>query len=194
MLREIRASTADEITWLEGRCFSSTQTLSYAPILDLLRRHIGIADEQHTDEQQLVLRQHATTYFPDEPEVYAILARLLSLPLAEADEELIREIAGAEFRIRLFDIIERELIGLSAQKPVVVLIEDLHWADQSSIDLLNSVLPLTRKARLTFVCAIRSRRGARRHLGKKSIRFWKACANMSSKCRFSHFRRKGAGL
>src|ERR1039457_567990 len=57
LLREIRASTADEITWLEGRCFSSTQTLSYAPILDLLRRHIGIADEQHRDEQQLVLRQ-----------------------------------------------------------------------------------------------------------------------------------------
>lgn len=157
LLREIRASSGDEITWLEGRCFSSTQTLSYAPILDLLRRHMGIADEQHTDEQQLVLRQHATTYFPDEPEVYAILARLLSLPLAEADEELIREIVGAEFRVRLFDIIERELIGLSAQKAVVVLIEDLHWADQSSVDLLNSVLPLARKARLTFVCAIRSR-------------------------------------
>ncbi len=157
LLREIRASTADEITWLEGRCFSSTQTLSYAPILDLLRRHIGIADEQHSDEQQLVLRQHIAASFPDEPEIYAILARLLALPLAEADEDLIRGIAGAEFRVRLFDIIERELIGLSANKAVVVLIEDLHWADQSSIDLLNSVFPLTRKARLTFVCASRSR-------------------------------------
>jgi class 3 adenylate cyclase/tetratricopeptide (TPR) repeat protein len=157
LLREIRASHADEMTWLEGRCFSSTQTQSYGPILDLLRRHIGIADEQHTDEQQQVLRQHATAYFPNEPEVYAILARLLALPLGEADEDLIKEIVGAEFSIRLFDIIELELIGLSAHKPVVVLLEDLHWADQSSIDLLNSVLPLTRKARLTFVCAIRSR-------------------------------------
>ena len=156
LLREIRAGNTDEIIWLEGRCFSSTQTLSYAPILDLLRRHIGIADEQHTDEQQLVLRQHAAN-FPDAPEVYAILARLLSLPLTEPDEKLIREIAGAEFQVRLFDLIERELIGLSTQKPVVVLMEDLHWADQSSIDLLNSVLPLTRKARLTFICAIRSR-------------------------------------
>jgi class 3 adenylate cyclase/tetratricopeptide (TPR) repeat protein len=157
LLREIRASTADEITWLEGRCFSSTQTLSYAPILDLLRRHIGIADEQHSDEQEHVLRQHALTYFPNEPEVYAILARLLSLPLTDADENLIKEIGGADFRARLFDLIERELIGLSAQKPVAALIEDLHWADQSSIDLLNHVLPLTRKARLTFICASRSR-------------------------------------
>ena len=157
LLREIRASNSEKITWLEGRCFSSTQTLSYGPILDLLRRHIGIADEQHVDEQQMALRQHVTTYFVNEPVVYAILARLLSLPLTTADEHLIKEIAGAEFRTRLFDIIERELIGLSAQQPVVALLEDLHWADQSSIDLLNHVLPLTRKARLTFICAIRSR-------------------------------------
>jgi class 3 adenylate cyclase/tetratricopeptide (TPR) repeat protein len=157
LLREIRASNADEITWLEGRCFSSTQTLSYAPILDLLRRHMGIADEQHTDEQQLVLRQHAVTYFPKEPEVYGILARLLSLPLAQADEDLIKDLAGAEFRTRLFSIIERELVGLSGLKPVVVLFEDLHWADQSSIDLLNYVLPLTAKAPVTFICASRSR-------------------------------------
>ncbi|MEY2479339.1 MAG: hypothetical protein QOI04_266 [Verrucomicrobiota bacterium] len=157
LLREVRASTADEITWLEGRCFSSTQTLSYAPILDLLRRHIGIADEQHRDEKQVVLRQHAETYFPDEPEVYAILARLLSLPLSEADEDSIKEIGGADFRARLFGIIERELMGLSAHKPVAVLIEDLHWADQSSIDLLNHVLPLTRKGRITFIFASRSR-------------------------------------
>ncbi len=157
LLREVRANNAEEITWLEGRCFSSTQTLSYAPILDLLRRHIGIADEQHGDEQQLVLRHHVAANFPDEPAVYAILARLLSLPLTGADEELIKETSGAEFRIRLFDIIERELVGLSARQPVVVLIEDLHWSDQSSIDLLNSILPLTKKARLTCICAIRSR-------------------------------------
>ena len=157
LLREVRAGNSDEITWLEGRCFSTTQTLSYAPILDLLRRHMGIADEQHTDEQRLVLRQHAVTYFPKEPEVYAILARLLSLPLAEADEDLIKDLAGPEFRTRLFSIIERELVGLSGRKPVVVLFEDLHWADQSSIDLLNYVLPLTAKAPVTFICASRSR-------------------------------------
>ena len=157
LLREIRAGKADEITWLEGRCFSSTQTLSYAPILDLLRRHIGIADEQHTDEQQRVLREHVATNFADEPEVYAVLARLLSLPLIETEEDLIKQIVGTEFRTRLFQIIERELFILSAHQPVAVLIEDLHWADQSSLDLLNHILPLTKKARLTVVCAIRSR-------------------------------------
>ena len=158
LLREVRATGSEGVTWLEGRCFSITQTLSYAPILDLLRRHIGIADEQHGDEQQLVLRRYAAAHFPDEPEVYAVLARLLALPLSEADDELIKGFEGETFRARLFSIIEKQLMAFSSDQPVVVLLEDLHWADQSSIDLLNEMLPLIKKARLTFVCASRSRR------------------------------------
>ena len=158
LLREVRAKGSDEVTWLEGRCFSISQTLSYGPILDLLRRHIGIADEQHRNEQQLVLRHYAGTHFPDTPEVYAVLARLLALPLNDAESEMIKGFEGDEFRARLFSIIERQLMTLSAQQPVAMLLEDMHWADQSSIDLLNDMLPLIRKARLTFVCASRSRR------------------------------------
>ncbi len=157
LLREVRANEAEGVTWMEGRCFSISQTLSYAPILDLLRRHIGIADEQHSDEQQLVLRRYAGTHFPDEPEVYAVLARLLALPLNDAESELVKGFEGEEFRARLFSIIEQQLRALSSHQPVVMLIEDLHWADQSSIDLLNYMMPLVKKARLTFVCASRSR-------------------------------------
>ena len=157
LLREVRASVSEEVTWLEGRCFSSNQTLSYAPILDLLRRHIGIADEQRSDEKELVLRRYALTNFPEEPEVYPILARLLSLPLHETDEELIKDIVGEEFRARLFGILERQLLALSSHQAVVILIEDLHWADQSSLDLLNHILPLIHRARLMFICASRSR-------------------------------------
>lgn len=158
LLREVRANGPEGVAWLEGRCFSITQTLSYGPILDLLRRQIGIADEQHIDEQELVLRRHVETYFPTEPEVYAVLARLLALPLSTADNAIIKGLEGEEFRARFFSIIERHLIALSAQQPLVVLIEDIHWADQSTIDLLIEMLPLTKKTRLTFVCASRSRK------------------------------------
>ena len=40
LLEEVRSCESEGFTWLEVRCFASTQTLSYAPILDLLRRHI----------------------------------------------------------------------------------------------------------------------------------------------------------
>jgi class 3 adenylate cyclase/tetratricopeptide (TPR) repeat protein len=157
LLAEVQASEAEGVTWLEGRCFASSQTLSYAPILDLIRRRSGITNEQDIQEQQSALRRHVATDFPPEPEVYAVLAQLLALPLSDADTELIKALKGEEFRTRFFSIIEQRLVALAEKQPVVLLIEDLHWADQSTIDLLAYVLPLVKRTRLTFIGASRSR-------------------------------------
>ena len=82
---------------------------------------------------------------------------MLALPLSDADTELIKAIKGEEFRTRFFSIIEQRLLALSEKQPVVLLIEDLHWADQSTIDLLAHVLPLIKRTRLTFIGVSRSR-------------------------------------
>lgn len=157
LLREVQSNESEGVTWLEGRCFASTQTLSYAPILDLIRRRSGITNEQNIQEQQAALRRHVATDFPADPEVYGVLAQLLALPLSDADAELINALKGEEFRTRFFSIIEQRLLALAEKQPVVLLIEDLHWADQSTIDLLAYVLPLTKQTRLTFIGTSRSR-------------------------------------
>jgi len=157
LLEEVRSCESEGFTWLEGRCFASTQILSYAPILDLLRRHIGIADKQRVEEQQATLHRYVETNFSADPQVYAVLAHLLSLPLAEADVELLKGLNSEEFRARFFTIVEQGLLSLARQQPVVVMIEDLHWADASCVDLLASILTLLKQTRLTFIIVSRSR-------------------------------------
>jgi class 3 adenylate cyclase/tetratricopeptide (TPR) repeat protein len=157
LLSEVNASEAEGVTWLEGRCFASSQTLSYAPILDLIRRRSGITNEQDLQEQQAALRRHVSTDFPAEPEIYAVLAQLLALPLSDAETELIKALKGEAFRTRFFSIIEQRLLALAEKQPVVLVIEDLHWADQSTIDLIAYVLPLAKRTRLTFIGVSRSR-------------------------------------
>jgi class 3 adenylate cyclase/tetratricopeptide (TPR) repeat protein len=157
LLEEVRSRESEGVTWLEGRCFASTQILSYAPILDLLRRHIGIADKQRVEEQQATLHRYIETNFSADPQVYAVLAHLLSLPLAEADVELLKGLNSEEFRGRFFTIVEQGLLSLARQQPVVIMIEDLHWADASCVDLLASILTLLKQTRLTFIIVSRSR-------------------------------------
>ncbi len=157
LLAEARAGGSEGVTWLEGRCFSSNQTLSYAPILDLMRRNIGITNEQSIQEQQAALRHHVATDFPANPEVYSVLAQLLALPLSDADTGLTKALKGEEFQTQFFSIIEQRLLTLSEKQPVVVLIEDLHWADQSTVELLAHVLSLIKRTRLTFIAVSRSR-------------------------------------
>jgi len=157
LLEEVRSCESEGVTWLEGRCFASTQTLSYAPILDLLRRHIGIAAKQKVEEQQATLRCYVETNFSADAQVYAVLAQLLALPLTKADEELVKGLKGEELRARFFAIVEQGLLSLAKQQPVVVMIDDLHWADASCVDLLASILPLLKRTKLTFIAVSRSR-------------------------------------
>jgi len=157
LLEEMRSCESEGVTWLEGRCFASTQTLSYAPILDLLRRHIGITDKQKVEEQQATLRRYVETNFSADAQVYAVLAQLLALSLTNADEEFLKRLKGEEFRARFFAIVEQGLLSLAKQQPVVVMIDDLHWADASCVDLLASILPLLKQTKLTFIAVTRSR-------------------------------------
>ena len=157
LLEEMRSCESEGVTWLEGRCFASTQTLSYAPILDLLRRHIGITDKQEVEEQQATLRRYVETNFSADAQVYAVLAQLLALSLTNADEEFLKRLKGEEFRARFFAIVEQGLLSLAKQQPVVVMIDDLHWADASCVDLLASILPLLKQTKLTFIAVTRSR-------------------------------------
>ena len=157
LLEEMRSCESEGVTWLEGRCFASTQTLSYAPILDLLRRHIGITDQQKVEEQQATLRRYVQTNFSSDVQVYAVLAQLLALSLTNADQEFLKGLKGEEFRARFFAIVEQGLLSLAKQQPVVVMIDDLHWADASCVDLLASILPLLKRTKLTFIAVTRSR-------------------------------------
>ena len=70
---------------------------------------------------------------------------------------------------------EQGFISLAEQQPVVVMIEDLHWADESSVDLLAFVLPLIKRIRLTFIIVSRSR--------ESPTPLWKRLAPAFDECR-----------
>ncbi len=157
LLDEIRTSESEGLTWLEGRCFASTQTLSYAPILDLIRRQIGIADRQSLTEQQDALRHYVSTNFPNDPTAYGVLAQLLALPVTGTDAELVQDAKGEELRDRFFGLVRQALLNMAAQQPVIAMIDDLHWADTSCVELLAALLPLVKETRLSFILVSRSR-------------------------------------
>jgi class 3 adenylate cyclase/tetratricopeptide (TPR) repeat protein len=161
LLEEVRASESEGLTWLEGRCFASTQTLSYAPILELIRRQIGIADRQSVAEQEAALRRYVAANFPSDLTAYAVLAQLLALPLTGADAESVKDANGEELRARFFAIVQQALLAMAEQQPVIAMIDDLHWADESCVELLASLLPLVKQARLSFILVSRSSRTPR---------------------------------
>lgn len=160
LLAEIRQCEGRDLTWLEGRSFAFSRALSYSPFLDLLRRHAGIADEDGEAEARASLRNRLDEIFPGEKDVYPVLAQLLLLRLEPGETAIVAAMAGEAFRSRLFAILETFLLRLAGQKPLVLVMEDLHWADLSSVDLMAHLLSVTTRAPIAFVLLSRPRQEA----------------------------------
>lgn len=82
------------------------------------------------------------------------LSQLSALMRPEDREALRREVAGAPPERMLREMSEA-LEALAAERPLVLVLEDLHWADRSSFELLASVARRRQPARLLIACTYR---------------------------------------
>ncbi|HXJ35322.1 MAG TPA: AAA family ATPase [Candidatus Eisenbacteria bacterium] len=153
LVREMAAACEREGTRvLEGRCTAVGRRTGFLPFVELLRRWAGI-DERDTDEHAVaslaralepVARSETAALLP-------FLATLMGLPLPSAapapEDDALGRIVARSLR-RFFEL-------LAWQAPTVVVLEDVHWADGSSIELLASVVGLARALPLLFVCTRR---------------------------------------
>ena len=85
LVAEIRRQAADwDVRWLEGRALSFSQTMSYLPFLEIVKRCAGIDDDDQADESWTKLEKRVTALFPDEvAEFLPYLARLLALDVKD---------------------------------------------------------------------------------------------------------------
>jgi class 3 adenylate cyclase/tetratricopeptide (TPR) repeat protein len=151
LLAEIRRREGKDLTWLEGRSFAFSRSLGYGAFLDLLRRYGGIADEDTEAEAAASLKARLNAILPGDLESYAVLAQLLSMRLDSQEAAVVGTVTGEAFRHRLFAVLERLLLALAEQKPVVVVLEDIHWADHSSLELLDHLFRLITQAPIAFI-------------------------------------------
>ena len=126
--------------WLEGRCVSYGESLPYWPFRDLLREWLGAGVDEPELRVRVALRRarRARSSATRADEIYPYLGAMLGLALEpDAAAARRRAVAGGapvpDVRGR-----RRLLERLAADGPVVVAIEDLHWADPTSVQLARA--------------------------------------------------------
>jgi class 3 adenylate cyclase len=140
--------------WAEGRSLSYGQGLAYHLLINLIRSLLGISDACEEWEAHDILIERTRMLFGDEMmEVYPFLGDLLSLELKSEAREFVNLPDPQALRTQYFRAIRRLLVALSKKQPVVLVLEDLHWADPSSIDLLVRLLPVTTSGAM-LVCLV----------------------------------------
>ncbi|HEX6490542.1 MAG TPA: ABC transporter substrate-binding protein [Gaiellaceae bacterium] len=150
---------AGEPLWLEGRCVSYGDSLPYWPFRDLLREWIGAGPDEPELRVRVTLRRAVERIFGEEtPEVYPYLGSLLGLTLEPEAQARLATLAPEALQYRSFEVVELLLRRLAAGRPVAVAIEDLHWADATSIQLLEQLFRAAEDSALLLVIAQRNER------------------------------------
>lgn len=148
--------------WVEGRSLSYGQGLAYNLVADLLHGIIGVPvsageSETHNALTALLEDQFGDTDPPtDLGEIYPYLGHLLSLKLQGPTLDKIHSLDPQTLQTRYLHSLRRLFIRLSSQRPLVLILEDLHWADPSSVDLLVKLLPIAASAPLLFCLVTRA--------------------------------------
>jgi class 3 adenylate cyclase/tetratricopeptide (TPR) repeat protein len=143
---------AEEFTYFEGQCLSFGGAMAYRPILEILRSYFNIKEG---DPESLIRKNLAALVNRFDDRLHGMLAPfcdLLSLDSGDADYE---KLTPRQKRERIFEAIRDLLIYESQQRPVIAVVEDLHWIDKTSEEFLDYLIGWLSGARILLVLLYR---------------------------------------
>jgi class 3 adenylate cyclase/predicted ATPase len=133
-------------TLLESRGSPYHQHSAFYPIIDLLQQALGLSPEDVRDEKLGKLERALAPYPMALPDVVPWLAALLSLPRPEHYSVL--NLSRQQQRQKTLEAVLTVLLGLATQRPVLLIVEDLHWIDPSTLEWLGLLIDQRTTARI----------------------------------------------
>ena len=151
-----------EANWLHTRCFSYTESVSYRPIQLLLRQLFGLDLTDEVDDaaslDQLQNVMSALFSIEDVEENLPYVANFLNIPLTAVYEARIQYLDGEALQQRTYIALRDCLASWAKQTPLVFAIENVHWLDHASFNLLEYLLPLVETEAILFIFVFRPER------------------------------------
>jgi class 3 adenylate cyclase/tetratricopeptide (TPR) repeat protein len=140
--------------WLTGRCVSYGESVPYWPFRALLRDWLRRDADTEGDVGETLRARLAALLGERAAEVEPLLGAVLGLTGGEEDP-------SEELQRRIHDAVALVLGRLAVEGPVVVCVDDAHWADASSLALVERLLELCDEEPVLLVlCARAEREGA----------------------------------
>ena len=136
----------------EYRCSTYYQNTALYPVINRLERWLHF-EQKDSDDGKLRKLERTVQEHTFEPEEVALLASLLSVPLDKTYIPL--EFTPETQRLRTFQVLLTLLLESSVHRPSLVIVEDLHWADPTTLELLTIVMSKVRRAKVLVVLTFR---------------------------------------
>jgi transcriptional regulator with AAA-type ATPase domain/tetratricopeptide (TPR) repeat protein len=152
LLQEFQQSVRSEgVVVREGHCAPYGTHVPYFPAIEILQAFCGVED---TDSMEAVDAAVLAALQPLGPAATASVPYLQNLLFPRRSGELVGRSPDA-VKSGTFDAVRRVVLAQQDRRPLVLVVEDLHWIDQTSAELLATLAGLTATARILLVTTAR---------------------------------------
>ena len=160
LMREFAASmvATDALTWA-GRCSPQRASHAFSLFSDLLSQALNLQPTDTSDHIRARIDQTIQTWPKDAQVTRPYLEMLLGVQPGGLNGERLARLTPEQLRQQTFVALRRLFKSLASTQPMVVLLDDLHWIDPMSAELLLFLLTMVTAVPILFVCAQR-RQGA----------------------------------
>lgn len=151
MLYEFRQAIdarPDLVWWRQGRCLPYGEGITFWALSEVVKAQAGILESDTQVDARAKLHTAVTNLVDDEETAGWIESRLA--PLAGVGSS---EIAAEQGE--LFSALQRFLEALATKNPLILVVEDIHWADEALLDFLEFLLDWTAESPILIVATAR---------------------------------------
>ena len=153
LLYEFRRSLEGRgFSWLTGRCISFGSQIAYLPLTDIVKQYFQV---EETDDEADVIGKIDRSGLEFGEELRSSLAFLKCLLSVNPGDDGVTKMDPQIRRLRTSEALRGFLLRLSQVKPLVLVVEDLHWMDKASEDTLLYLADSFAAARVLLVLTYR---------------------------------------
>ena len=141
--------------WVEGRSVSYGTTRPYGLFSHRMLQVLGVTDNDSIEAVRAKVAV-APVNFPVEVQSKVVSAISVLLALDKAADS--PQLEGEAVKRELYDSCYAWWRAAASNSPIVIVMDDLHWADPASVDLMIDLFPIMEELPLLLVCSFRPER------------------------------------
>lgn len=148
-------STNQRLNWATGISLAYGQSLSGYLFIDILRDLLRLPSSATPEQTSSALFAFCQHWFADVFASYPYLAQFMGLPLTADMQKQIMGASGESVRWRIFELLPQLLARMSGERPLIIAVDDLQWADPTSLQLVESLIAVSQSQPLLLILAMR---------------------------------------
>ena len=149
-LSRIVDADPDIITWRQGRCLAYGDGITMWALGEIVKAQAGVLEQDSPDDIAAKIHQSVEDTLLGTGDDAWVETHLLALLGLGGEGQL-----GGDRRNEAFSAWRRFLEGLAEQRPLVLVVEDIHWADDSLLDFLDELVDWVTDVPLLVVATAR---------------------------------------